>query len=69
MSQPTPIPLKSKYLTAHRGKQKSPAGGNNRAARPHRQLTAREIELHAAQPEKVMHMQANGKVRMITVQR
>ena len=63
----TEIRLKLKYRTYFRGRQKSPAGGNSQKARAHRQLTAREIELHAAQPVKVMHVQANGKVRMITV--
>jgi hypothetical protein len=66
---PVEIKLKKKYRVGGRGRQKSPAGGNNRQARPHRQLTPVEVALHAAQPFKAMHLQANGKIRMITVQR
>jgi hypothetical protein len=59
------IPLKRKYKTAHRGRYSNGGGGNNRPARQHAPLTDRERALHAAQPKKVMHLQANGKVRML----
>jgi hypothetical protein len=63
------IRLKKKYRVGGWGRQNSPAGGNNRAARQHAPLTERDKALHAAQPVKVMHLQANGKCRMVTVQR
>jgi hypothetical protein len=61
------IPLKRKYLQGGTSRHKSKTG-NNQTAKLHRQLTATEIALHAAQPCRVMLLQANGKVRMITVQ-
>lgn len=63
------IPLKLKYRRGGKSRQKSPAGGNNAKARPHRQLTPAEVALHAAQPVRVMVLQVNGKVRMVTVER
>lgn len=66
---PVEIKLKLKYRTGGRGKYKSPSGGNNRAARQHRELTPVERALHAAQPVRVMMLQPNGKVRMVTVTR
>lgn len=63
------IPLRLKYRRGGRGKYKSPSGGNNRAARQHRELAPAERALHAAQPVRVMVLQANGKIRMMTVTR
>jgi hypothetical protein len=63
------IKLKLKYRVGGRGRQKSPAGGNSRPARQHAPLTERDKALHAAQPLKAMHLQANGKIRMVNVQR
>jgi hypothetical protein len=63
------IPLKRKYRAGGKGKYKSPSNGHAAPARAHRQLTDREKALHLAQPVRVMHLQANGKVRMVTVQR
>lgn len=63
------IRLKRKYLVGGKSRQKSAAGGNNRAARQHLPLTERDKALHAAQPVRVMHLQPNGKIRMITVKR
>ncbi len=62
------IPLKAKYLRGGKTRHKSKTN-NNQTARQHRQLTPVEVELHAAQPVRVMHLQKNGKIRMITVQR
>lgn len=66
---PVEMKLKLKYRVGGRGRQKSPAGGNSRPARQHLPLTERDKALHAAQPVRVMHLQPNGKIRMITVQR
>jgi hypothetical protein len=61
--------LKRKYLTGGKGRYKSSAGGNNQAARQHRELTPAEKARHLAQPVKVMRLLPNGKVRMVTVER
>jgi hypothetical protein len=63
------IPLKRKYRVGGKGRYKSNAGGNNQAAKQHRELTPAEKALHLAQPVKVMRLLPNGKVRMMRVER
>lgn len=61
------IPLRLKYRRVTNGRFKSSQGGNNKAARQHRQLTPAEIERHLRQPKKIMVISPTGKAKMVTI--
>jgi hypothetical protein len=63
----TELRLKLKYKVGGKSRYHGSYGGNSRPAKLHRQLTDREKALHAAQPKKIMLLQANGKRKMVTV--
>jgi hypothetical protein len=61
------IPLKRKYRIGGKSRYSAGKGGNSQQAKPHRELTTADRALHAVQPLRVMWLQPNGKIRMITI--